>query len=68
MKKWMENQEGIERVCEVKKGGILLMKPLLLHASKRTENQKNRRVIHIEFTDKELPNILSWKEKIDLCN
>ena len=41
------------------------MKPLILHASKRTENQMNRRVIHIEFTDKEIPQALNWKEKIE---
>ena len=66
MKTWLKNKEGIEKICEVKKGGILIMKPLILHASKRTENQKNRRVIHIEFADKELPVGLNWKEKIEI--
>ncbi len=66
IKEWMINKKGVERICEVKQGGILIMKPLLLHASKRTENEKNRRVIHIEFTDKELPDGLAWKEKIDI--
>ena len=42
------------------------MKPLLLHSSRRTENQKNRRVIHIEFTDKQLPAGLKWKEMIEI--
>lgn len=64
IKEWIKEKVGHEQICEVKKGGIMLMKPLLLHASKRTENQKNRRVIHIEFTDQELPNGLEWKEKI----
>lgn len=64
IKDWMIRKEGVESICEVKKGGVLIMKPLLLHSSKRTENQKRRRVIHIEFTDKELPNGLQWKEKI----
>jgi len=62
----MKNKDGTEKICEVKKGGVLIMKPLILHASKRTENQKNRRVIHVEFTDQELPNGLNWNEKIDL--
>ena len=44
------------------------MKPMILHSSKRVENEMNRRVIHIEFTDKELPNGLKWKEKINLEN
>jgi len=64
MKDWLKNKEGERAICEVKKGGILLMKPLLLHASKRTENNKNRRVVHIEFCDMELPTGLAWKERI----
>lgn len=66
IKDWIVQKEGIERICEVGKGGILIMKPLILHASKRTENQKNRRVIHIEFSDIKLPSELEWKEKIEL--
>lgn len=65
IKEWMKNKEGVEKICEVKKGGILVMKPLILHSSKRTENHKNRRVIHIEFTDQELPIGLDWKEKVE---
>jgi ectoine hydroxylase-related dioxygenase (phytanoyl-CoA dioxygenase family) len=65
---WLKNQEGIEKICEVKQGGILIMKPLILHASKRTENQQNRRVIHIEFCDMDLPNGLEWKEKLNFKN
>ena len=42
------------------------MKPLLLHSSRRTENEKSRRVIHVEFTDKELPKGLKWKEAISI--
>ena len=66
VKEWLQKKNGIEKICEVKKGGILIMKPLILHSSKRTENQKNRRVIHIEFTEKELPIGLNWKEKIEI--
>jgi len=66
IKEWVKNKDGVENICEVKKGGVLIMKPLLLHASRRTENDKNRRVIHIEFTDKELPEGLQWKEKIEI--
>ena len=52
--------------CEVNKGGILIMKPLLLHSSRRTENNLNRRVIHIEFCNFNLPNGIEWKEIINL--
>jgi ectoine hydroxylase-related dioxygenase (phytanoyl-CoA dioxygenase family) len=47
---------------EVKKGGILMMKPLIFHSSKRTENAASRRAIHIEFSSKELPKPLIWHE------
>ncbi len=66
IKDWMKEKPGEEKICEVKKGGILIMNPLILHASRRTENQKNRRVIHIEFSGQELPNQLEWKEPIPL--
>lgn len=52
-------------ICEVKCGGVLLMKPLIYHASKRTENNKNRRVIHLEFASKELPTEITYEERID---
>lgn len=64
IKDWLTEKKGEMEICEVKKGGILLMKPLTLHASRRTENQMNRRVIHIEFCETELPNNLEWKEEI----
>ena len=62
---WIKTKVGKETICEVGKGGILIMKPLLLHSSRRTENDLNRRVIHIEFTDQKLPNGLKWKERVE---
>jgi ectoine hydroxylase-related dioxygenase (phytanoyl-CoA dioxygenase family) len=53
-----------ETICKVKKGGIMIMKPLLLHSSSRTINNKKRRVIHIEFTCQELPTELNWAERL----
>ncbi len=52
-----------EEVCFVERGGIMLMKPLLMHASNRSTGQRNRRVIHLEICNKELPKSLKWKEK-----
>jgi ectoine hydroxylase-related dioxygenase (phytanoyl-CoA dioxygenase family) len=54
--------EKEEVICAVKKGGVLLLKPLIFHSSKRTENAASRRVIHIEFSSKELPKPLIWHE------
>ena len=52
-----------EIICNVTKGGIMLMKPLLLHSSGRTTNSKKRRVIHIELSNIDLPKELKWAEK-----
>jgi ectoine hydroxylase-related dioxygenase (phytanoyl-CoA dioxygenase family) len=60
----IENQ--IETICEVEKGGIMIMKPLLFHASNKTTNNQRRRVIHIEFSNQKLPNELEWSEKTEL--
>lgn len=54
-----------EEICSVEKGGIMIMKPLTLHGSNRTTNGKKRRVIHIEFSDRELPDQLQWSERMN---
>lgn len=53
-----------ETVCKVNKGGIMIMKPLLLHSSNRTTNNNKRRVIHIEFSNMKLPQELNWSERL----
>lgn len=55
-----------ETFCNVPKGGIMIMKPLLFHASNKTTNKEKRRVIHLEFSNKNLPNELSWSEKLSI--
>lgn len=52
--------------CNVEKGGVMLMKPLLLHASGRTTNNQKRRVIHIELSNFNLPNEINWSEKMEI--
>lgn len=50
-------------VCEIPSGGVLLMRPLILHSSSPAKNPKHRRVLHIEFAADELPNGLKWFER-----
>ncbi len=38
-----------EALCQVPLGGLLLMKPLLVHASSKVLHSKRRRVLHIEY-------------------
>jgi ectoine hydroxylase-related dioxygenase (phytanoyl-CoA dioxygenase family) len=51
-----------EDLCKVEKGGIMIMRPLLLHSSGRTTNSNRRRVVHIEFGTRQLPSGLNWSE------
>lgn len=51
-----------EQVCKVKSGGVMIMRPLLFHASNRTTNNRKRRIIHIEFSKTMLPKEINWSE------
>lgn len=53
-----------EVTCNVKAGGIMIMRPLLMHASGRTTSSKPRKVIHIEFSRLKLPEGLAWSESL----
>lgn len=55
-----------ETGCPVAKGGIMIMKPLLLHSSGRSTSGRRRRVIHIEFSDQVLPAGLTWAEQQEI--
>ncbi|MOA48013.1 hypothetical protein D3C78_1706990 [compost metagenome] len=47
----------------------MIMRPLLLHASNRTTNDNQRRVIHIEFSSENLPKPIQWSELlVDNCD
>jgi hypothetical protein len=48
--------------CVVPRGGALLMRPLLLHASSAATSAAHRRVIHIEYASVSLPGGLEWHE------
>lgn len=63
-----EESGGVKVFCPVKKGGVMLMSPLLFHASNRTTNNKKRRVIHIEFSNQQLPEGLNWSEFLNWRN
>lgn len=53
-------------LIEMVAGGVHLMKPLLLHASSKSKNQKSRRVIHLEFSSLNLPEGLEWAERTEV--
>jgi hypothetical protein len=47
-------------ICEVSKGGALLMRPLLLHSSTTVQEPTHRRVLDIQYATKQLPGGLRW--------
>jgi ectoine hydroxylase-related dioxygenase (phytanoyl-CoA dioxygenase family) len=49
-----------EDVCPVAEGGMMLMHPLLLHASSKCRTGTHRRVLHIEYAGCDLPSGLQW--------
>ena len=53
-----------EAITEIREGGVLAMRPLLLHASSASEVADHRRVIHIEYAANDLPGGLEWQQRI----
>lgn len=51
-------------VCSVRRGGVMLMRPLLVHASSVALKPTHRRVLHFEYAVGELENGLEWNEDI----
>ena len=49
-----------EVTCVVPRGGLLVMRPLLLHASSPAKSPAHRRVIHIEYAATDLAGGLEW--------
>jgi ectoine hydroxylase-related dioxygenase (phytanoyl-CoA dioxygenase family) len=54
----MKGARGV--TCAVAKGGVVVLRPLLLHASSAAVKPAHRRVIHFEFAACELPGGLRW--------
>jgi ectoine hydroxylase-related dioxygenase (phytanoyl-CoA dioxygenase family) len=46
--------------CIAKAGTMLVMRPHVLHASSKSESNKQRRVIHLEYSSYKLPAGLRW--------
>ncbi len=53
-------KERGEGVCEARRGDVLVMSPLILHGSPRAEAPGHRRIVHVEFSSRELPKPLAW--------
>lgn len=53
-------QNDPEETCTADAGDVLLMRPLILHASKRSATNRRRRILHIEYSAFDLPFPLRW--------
>ena len=56
----LRSQVG-EFTCSARAGDAMLMRPLLLHASGKSEGNGHRRVLHVEYAGLELPEGLQWQ-------
>lgn len=60
--RWVDEHEVTS--CIMEPGDVLLMRPLLLHASSPAGSASRRRVLHIEYAGGELPGDLEWFEMV----
>lgn len=59
----LSNLDTSEVVCACSAGDVLLMSPLILHSSKRSESPQRRRIVHFEYALlNSLDDRLSWHE------
>jgi ectoine hydroxylase-related dioxygenase (phytanoyl-CoA dioxygenase family) len=49
-----------ESLCSVGSGGVMVMSPLLAHASSPARQPSRRTVLHFEFSTEDLPGKLQW--------
>ncbi|WP_244238853.1 phytanoyl-CoA dioxygenase family protein [Corallococcus carmarthensis] len=59
---WLERTAPQD--CLVPRCGLLVMRPLLLHASSPARVPGHRRVIHLEFAAQALPGGLEWHARV----
>jgi len=56
--RWRETREPV--FCTSARGGALVMRPLILHASSPATQPGHRRVVHLELAADALPHGLEW--------
>jgi ectoine hydroxylase-related dioxygenase (phytanoyl-CoA dioxygenase family) len=59
----MRERNG-EVSCLVPKGGVLILRPLLLHSSSKATSPSHRRVLHFLFAPARAPRGLKWAEAV----
>lgn len=59
---WSDRVRPVE--CVVDRGGAVLMRPLILHASNSARSPRHRRVVHLEFAAGPLPGGVEWYDVV----
>ncbi len=54
----INNQQSF--LCEANEGDLLIMKPHILHSSSKSNNPGHRRIVHIEYSNYQLPEGVLW--------
>ncbi len=55
-------EQSVDVTCELAAGGVMVMRPLILHASSPATSPLHRRVLHLEFAAEHVPGGLAWAE------
>lgn len=58
---WRSQVASIKLPCPA--GGLVLMRPLIVHSSSPATHPSHRRVIHLEYAARDLPDGLDWYER-----
>ncbi len=56
--RWRSTVQPVPCLCAA--GGVVVMRPLILHASSAATSPRHRRVVHIEYATGSLPHGLEW--------
>jgi Phytanoyl-CoA dioxygenase (PhyH) len=60
VRRWIDECGAV--TCRVPHGGVVIMRPLVLHASSPARRPEHRRVVHLEYAADALPGGLHWYE------
>jgi hypothetical protein len=55
-----------EHTCVVERGDAVVMRPLIAHGSEKAQNPSRRRVVHLEYAARPLPEPLAWNDYVPL--
>ncbi|WP_145362636.1 phytanoyl-CoA dioxygenase family protein [Stratiformator vulcanicus] len=54
--------------CATEAGGVVAMRPTIMHGSLEPREPRRRRIVHFEYADRDLPQPLEWRHDIRPSN